>query len=98
MRSLLTRLIDSATSHCTFTRLFLAPCLLICLSCATPTRFPIASLKEGMAAETVRENFGAPLGIAAGPGGKESFWTYGHEERNWWNTISMSTVFLVGVG
>ena len=38
----------------------LAPCLLICLACATPIPFPLESLEEGMTTETVRENFGAP--------------------------------------
>ncbi len=56
----------------------LAPCLLICLACATP--FPIENLEEGMTTETVRENFGAPEAIETKPEGVESDWTYVHEE------------------
>ncbi len=56
----------------------LAPCLLICLACATP--FPIENLEDGMTTETVRENFGAPEAIETKPEGVESDWTYVHEE------------------
>ncbi len=61
----------------------LAPCLLICLACATP--FPLDSLEKGMTYETVRENFGEPeaTGIEP-PYGVATFWTYPpHEETGW---------------
>ena len=73
VRSFLTHLVDSAARV-----VLLALCLLICLACATP--FPTESLKEGMTAETVRENFGTPEAIETKPGGVESSWTYLHEE------------------
>ncbi len=56
----------------------LAPCLLICLACATP--FPIENLEDGMTAQTVREIFGEPKAIETNPEGVESDWTYVHEE------------------
>ena len=56
MRSFLTRLVGSAPRS-----LLLPPSLAICLACATP--FPIENLKEGMAAETVLENFGLPEAV-----------------------------------
>ena len=60
----------------------LAPCLLICLACATP--FPLDRLEEGMTAETVRENFGEPESIETEPPfGVATFWTYTHEETDW---------------
>ncbi len=55
----------------------LAPCLLICLACATP--FPIENLEEGMTAETVRETFGEPKGGVL----SSSWWTYVDEKRMW---------------
>ena len=58
--------------------LLLVPCLLVCVACATP--FPIDSLEEGMATETVRESFGEPEAIEAEPEGVDSSWTYLHEE------------------
>ncbi len=70
----------------------LAPCLLICLACATPTPFPIENLETGMTLEAVREKFGAP--IASGPGDVVSSWTYRHEERNWVHTVMSYSVFL----
>ena len=73
VRSFLTRLVDSSARSILF-----APCLLICLACATP--FPIENLEEGMTTETVRENFGTPEAIETEPGGVESSWTYIHEE------------------
>ena len=59
----------------------LVPCLLICVSCATP--FPLDSLEEGMTMETVRENFGAPEAIETGPEGTESSWKYLDERLSW---------------
>ena len=59
----------------------LAPCLLICLACATP--FPIEKLEEGMTYETVRENFGEPEAIETEPEGVGSSWTYVDEELLW---------------
>ncbi len=60
----------------------LAPCLLICLACATP--FPLDSLEKGMTYETVRENFGEPESIETEPPfGVATFWTYAHEETFW---------------
>jgi hypothetical protein len=55
----------------------LAPCLLICLACATP--FPIESLEEGMTVETVREKFGEPVAIGVDPpfdASAGTFWAY----------------------
>ena len=46
--------------------LLLAPCLLICLACAT--RFPFENIKHGMTVETAREEFGAPKATEAGAG------------------------------
>ena len=60
----------------------LAPCLLICLACATS--FPIESLEEGMTTEAVRENFGEPESIRTEPPyGVATLWTYAHEETEW---------------
>ena len=67
LRSFPTRFPNSLTGV-----VLLVPCLLICLSCATP--FPIENLEEDMTIETVRENFGAPVRVM------ESSWTYLHEE------------------
>ena len=86
--------------------LLLAPCLLICLACATP--FPIKNLEEGMTTETVREKFGEPVAantVWDPPGGgnflrgdwtydAESSWTYVDEERNWVWSVFFSSVFL----
>ena len=77
VRSFLTRLVDSVTRS-----LLLALCLAICLACATP--FPIESLEEGMTAETVRENFGAP--IKTKRGGPLVWTTHGWEDE-----LSVST-------
>jgi hypothetical protein len=77
MRSFPTCLVDSATWT-----VLLAPCLLICVACATP--FPIENLEEGMTTETVRENFGEPEAIETEPGVPRSDWTYVHEEKDWW--------------
>ena len=87
MRSFLTRLVSTVTRS-----LLLAPCLLICLACATP--FPIESLEEGMSDGTVGESFGAPEAIKTKPGDVESSWTYPHEEQDWPLTVLSSTVFL----
>ena len=62
-----------------------APCLLICLACATP--FPTESLEEGMTYETVREKFGAPETMEIELEGVDSSWTYQHEEQNWFFTV-----------
>ena len=54
----------------------LAPCLLVCLACATP--FPVENLEKGMTAEAVRENFGASEAMGTEfpwPGRAESSWT-----------------------
>ena len=86
MRSFLTRLVDSVARS-----LLLAPCLVVCLACATP--FPIENLEEGMTAETVREKFGAPEATntvwdptifwrGTWTYDAESSWTYVDEERN----------------
>ena len=74
----------------------LAPCLLICLACATP--FPTENLEEGMTMETVRKEFGAPEAIETGPDGTESSWTYVHEEKGlqeWVNTLVPLTYFSI---
>ena len=63
----------------------LAPCLLICLACATP--FPFESLEEGMTAEAVREKFGEPEAMDTEPEGVDSSWTYLHEEQIWDETV-----------
>ncbi len=57
MRSSLTRLVDSITRV-----VLLAPCLLICLACATP--FPFEKLEKGMTTEAVRQEFGEPEAIS----------------------------------
>ena len=80
MRSFLTRLVNSVTRA-----VFLAPCLLICLACATP--FPSENLKARMTTEAVREEFGAPKAVEARPGTAESCWTYWHEEQDWFGTF-----------
>ena len=85
-----------------------APCLLVCLACATP--FPLDTLEEGMTAETVRENFGEPEAIVTTAalreafdelevieiqqGSVESSWTYSHEDQVWFPTVAFSSVFL----
>ena len=66
----------------------LAPCLLICLACATP--FPLDNLEEGMTYETVRENFGEPEAFGVDPpfdASAGTFWTYVHEEQDWFLTF-----------
>ena len=73
VRSFPTRFPNSLTRT-----VLLVPCLLICLSCATP--FPIESLEKGMTAETARENFGAPEAIETKPEGVDTSWSYVHEE------------------
>ena len=76
---------------------FLAPCLLICLACATP--FPIDSLEVGMTKVNLREKFGEPEAImtawaapeltgeisnsGADPGVYELSWTYVDENQVW---------------
>ena len=61
---------------------FLVPCLLACLACATP--LPIENFEEGITAESVREEFGAPDAEEADLGeDAKSCWTYWHEERGW---------------
>ena len=73
VRSFLTRLVDSATRV-----ILLAPCLLVCLACATP--LPLDNLEKGMTAEAVRAEFGEPESIT-GP-----TWHYTDEEQNWVGT------------
>ena len=70
----------------------LIPCLLVYLACATP--FPLDSLEEGMTTEAVREKFGAPEDVQTAPEGVEPFWTYVDEEKIWFPTILLSSVFL----
>ena len=62
-----------------------APCLLMCLACATP--FPIERLETGMTAEGVREAVGEPEAIEAQPGGTTSSWEYEHEEFDLLTTV-----------
>ena len=77
MRVPLTRLANSATRT-----VLLAPCLLICLACATP--FPLENLEFGMTTEAVREEFGAPEATEADfRGDGKSCWTYLHWEQDW---------------
>jgi hypothetical protein len=78
VRSFLTRLVNSVTRV-----VFLAPCLLVCLACATP--FPFENLREGMTAEAVREEFGAPEAMDT-----YSCWSYVHERQNWAATLLLS--------
>ena len=90
---------------------FLAPCLLICLACATP--LPIESLEAGMTYETVREKFGEPEAImvaaaareaygaifALGPetelGGVELYWSYVDEKQTWQSFLFPQFVLLI---
>ena len=77
----------------------LAPCLLICLACATP--FPLDNLEEGMTYETVRENFGEPV-VTDAVWDPTIFWrgtwayhtesslTYVDEEQNWKSSVLFS--------
>ncbi len=53
VRSFLTCLVGSVTRV-----VLLAPCLLICLACATP--FPLENLEKGMTMEQATEAFGGP--------------------------------------
>lgn len=80
MGSFLTRFVDSAARA-----FLLIPCLLICLSCATP--FPIERLEEGMTADSVREAVGEPEAIEAEPGGTMSSWAYGYKEFDLLTTL-----------
>jgi hypothetical protein len=65
----------------------LIPCLLICLSCATP--FPAEALEEGMTPLAIRQAVGEPRFIA--PNG---VWIYTHEEQNPGEGVVRSDVFL----
>ena len=77
MRSFLTYLVNSVTRV-----VLLAPCLLICLACATP--FPIENVQEGMTTEMVRETFGQPESIQVLSGNTVSGrWCYLTEEQLW---------------
>jgi hypothetical protein len=69
----------------------LAPCLLVCLACATP--LPIENLEQGMTTEAVREDFGEPQAIDGDNIG--SVWRYTHEEQNWVGT-AYCTLFAPG--
>ncbi len=73
MRSFLTRFPNSLIGV-----VLLIPCLLICLSCATP--FPVENLEEGMTPEAVLERFGEPRTMEANPVGSDSYWTYANRE------------------
>ena len=75
-----TRLVDSAARV-----VFLIPCLLICLACATP--FPFEKLEEGLTVGTVLREFGPPEAIESGSGDAGPCWCYPHEKQMWTNTI-----------
>jgi hypothetical protein len=72
-----------------FTRAILVPFLLICLACATP--FPFESLGEGMTAEAVHDEFGAP--IATDP----NCLTYWHESQRWFFIFFPLTPLLIPI-
>ncbi len=91
MRISFTRLVDSITRT-----VLLVPCLLICLACATP--FPFDKLEEGMTAESVRKEFGAPKAeeaVFAWSGGATSCWTYWHEEQDWIATSLLPFAWII---
>ena len=71
----------------------LAPCLLICLACATPTPFPVENLKVGMTTKEVRQSVGEPRFNHLG-----KVWIYTHERENWdwlfFPTVISGDVFL----
>ena len=91
MRSFLTRLVNSVPRA-----VLPVPCMLICLACATP--FPIENLEEGMTAETVRESFGEPEAIGTEPPfGVATFWTYTHEEQDWFVTLHPMAPLIAAV-
>ena len=90
MRSFLTRVVSFVTRS-----ILLAPCLLICLSCATP--FPFEKLEEGLTAESVRAEFGAPRATETTSGAGKSCWTYMHEEQEWVNTLFPLTHLFIPV-
>ena len=89
MRSFPTRLVSSVSRS-----LLPAPCLLICLACATP--FPIESLEEGMTTEMVREKFGEPDAIVSDPG--FAGWYYTYQKQNWLMTPPSPFTFWILVG
>ena len=65
-----------------FSELLLGPLLAICLSCATPTPFPLENLEEGMTSEIVRENFGEPEAMEAdSKNPNKSCWSYAEEQN-----------------
>ena len=77
MRSFLTRPRNSLARV-----VLLAPCLLICLACATP--FPVEKLQKDMTTEMVRETFGQPESIQVLSGNTVSGrWCYLTEEQLW---------------
>ncbi len=83
------RLADSAAPAA-----LLIPCLLVCLSCATP--FPFDKLEEGLSAETVLTELGPPEAIQVGLGDAGPCWCYVHEKQMWTNTISFPiTPFMI---
>jgi hypothetical protein len=82
MRPFLTRFPNSLIGV-----VLLIPCLLICLTCATP--FPVETLEEGMTPSAVRQAVGEPRFIA--PNG---VWIYTHEEQNPGEGVVRSEVFL----
>jgi hypothetical protein len=84
---------DLAEVRNSFRSFLLAPCLLICLACATP--FPFENLEEDMTAETVREELGAPSATETAAGTGESCWTYWHEEQEWVLTYFPLTPFTI---
>ena len=90
VRSFPTRFPNSLTRT-----VLLVPCLLICLSCATP--FPIESLEKGMTAETARENFGAPEAIETKPEGVDTSWTYVDEKQMWQMFIFPQAIIAIPI-
>ena len=80
MRIFLTRLVNSVTRATP-----LIPCLLVCISCATP--FPFDKLEEGLTVETVLTEFGPPEAIESGSGDAGPSWCYAHEEQDWLKTF-----------
>jgi hypothetical protein len=79
-RSFLTHLLNSITRVVP-----LVPCLLMCLSCATP--FPIEKLEEGMTTETVLANFGTPKASEIEWEDTQACWSYVHEKRAWFSLV-----------
>ena len=60
----------------------LAPCLLVCLACATP--LPLDDLEKGMTTEAVRAEFGEPAWTVEST---HPIWNYFDEKQNWGGTV-----------